>query len=179
MRHFSHRRKHTACSSRDSFAYSESRHDSYPQFPRSSLETRSLQARSHRQKRNDCARVSLCSQLPCPTPFTVKLAHAAVHNALAGSSHFWNGLLSIFFIEIWGGFTVEGSYEAHIQFHHPYTNVIGLGDSSSWAAFLCRNTYLFIEPLFLQLLYPVVGLKLLAGRWRPKPGFCLLLWHGI
>ncbi|CAH3117228.1 unnamed protein product [Porites lobata] len=104
------------------------------------------------------------------------LAHSAVHNALAGSSHFWNGLLSIFFIEIWGGFTVEGSYEAHIQFHHPYTNVIGLGDSSSWAAFLCRDTYLFIEPLFLQLLYPVVGLKLLAGRWRPKPGFCLLLW---
>ena len=112
--------------------------------------------------------------------FTVKLAHAAVHNALAGSSRFWNGLLSIFFIEIWGGFTVEGSYEAHIQFHHPYTNVIGFGDSSSWRVpFLGRNTYLFIAPLFLQLLYPVVGLKLLAGRWRPKPGFCLLLWYGI
>ena len=179
MRHFSHRRKHTACSSRDSFAYSESRHDSYPQFPRSSLETRSLQARSHRQKRNDCARVSLCSQLPCPTPFTVKLAHAAVHNALAGSSHFWNGLLSIFFIEIWGGFTVEGSYEAHIQFHHPYTNVIGLGDSSSWRVpFLGRNTYLFIAPLFLQLLYPVVGLKLLAGRWQSKARFLFVTMIG-
>ena len=30
MRHFSHRRKYTACSSRDSFAYSESPHYSYP-----------------------------------------------------------------------------------------------------------------------------------------------------
>ena len=43
MRQFSHRRKHTACSSRDSFAYSKSRHDSYPQFPRSSLGRRGLQ----------------------------------------------------------------------------------------------------------------------------------------
>ena len=45
-----------------SFAYSESRHDSYPQFPRSSLGTRGLQTRSHRQKKKDCIfRVSLCS----------------------------------------------------------------------------------------------------------------------
>ena len=54
--------KKTAFSSRDSFPYNESRHDSYPQFPRSSLGTRGLQTRSHRQKkRNDCIfRVSLC-----------------------------------------------------------------------------------------------------------------------
>ena len=51
MRHFNHRRKYTACSSRDSCAYSESRHDSYPQFPRSWLGTRGLQSRSHRQKK--------------------------------------------------------------------------------------------------------------------------------
>ena len=51
MRHFNHRRKYTACSLRDSFAYSESRHDTYPQFPRSSLGTRGLQTRSHRQKK--------------------------------------------------------------------------------------------------------------------------------
>ena len=51
MRHFSHRRKKTAFSSRDSFPYNESRHDSYPQFPRSSLRTRGLQTRSHRKKK--------------------------------------------------------------------------------------------------------------------------------
>ena len=39
MRHFSHRRKSTACSSQDSFAYNESHHDSYPQFPRCPLGT--------------------------------------------------------------------------------------------------------------------------------------------
>ena len=51
MRHFSHRRKKTAFSSRDSFPYNESPHDSYPQFPRSSLGTRGLQTRSHRKKK--------------------------------------------------------------------------------------------------------------------------------
>ena len=39
MGHFSHHRKKTACSSQDSFAYNESHHDSYPQFPRSPLGT--------------------------------------------------------------------------------------------------------------------------------------------
>ena len=53
MRNFSHRRKYTACSSRDSFAYSESRHDSYPQFPRSLLGTRGLQTTSQRLKKKE------------------------------------------------------------------------------------------------------------------------------
>ena len=60
MRHFSHRRNYTACSSRDSFAYSENRHDSYPQFPRSSLGTRGLQTRSHRQKKKTTAFLESC-----------------------------------------------------------------------------------------------------------------------
>lgn len=98
--------------------------------------------------------------------FTVKLAHAAIHNALAGSSHFWNRLLAVFFVEIWGSFSEQGSYEAHIQLHHPYTNVIGLGDSSSWRApFLGRVTYLFIAPLFMPLFNTMIGITLLAGRW--------------
>ena len=109
--------------------------------------------------------------------FTVKLAHAAVHNALAGSSRFWNCLLTVFFVEIWGGFTEEGCYEAHIQLHHPYTNVIGLGDSSSWRApYLDRNTYLFVAPLFMQLLYPMIGLNMLAGRrWSQVRFLCVML----
>ena len=43
--------KQTAFSSRDSFPYNESRHDSYRLFPRSSLGTRGLQTRSHRRKK--------------------------------------------------------------------------------------------------------------------------------
>ena len=43
--------KYTVCSSRDSFACSESCHDSYPQFPWSSPGMRGLQTRSHQQKK--------------------------------------------------------------------------------------------------------------------------------
>ena len=111
--------------------------------------------------------------------FTVKLAHAALHNALAGSSRFINRLLSMFFIEIWGGFTDVGSYEAHIKLHHPYTNIIGLGDSSSWRApFLGRNMYLFFAPLFLPPLYLIVGLKMLAGRWWLQTRFLFVVILG-
>ena len=38
-RHFNHRRKQTACSSRESFAFNKSHDDSYPQIPRSLLGT--------------------------------------------------------------------------------------------------------------------------------------------
>ena len=62
MGHFSHRRKFTACSSLDSFAYSESLHDSYPQFPRSSLGTRGLQTRSHRKKKKTAFLESLSAK---------------------------------------------------------------------------------------------------------------------
>ena len=72
----------------------------------------------------------------------------------------------LFFVELWGGFSSEGTHEAHIQLHHPYTNVIGLGDSSSWRVpFFDRITYLFIAPLFLPLFNTPIGVTLLAGRW--------------
>lgn len=111
--------------------------------------------------------------------FTVKLAHASLHNSLAGSTYFINRLLSTFFIEIWGGFTEVGAYETHIKMHHPYTNIIGLGDSSSWRApFLGRTTYLFIAPLFMQLSYPYMSLKLLAGHWWSQARFLCVLLSG-
>ena len=55
MRHLSNHQKFTACLSQDSFAYSESRHTFYPQFPQSSLGTRGLQTRSHGQKKETTA----------------------------------------------------------------------------------------------------------------------------
>ena len=71
MRHFSHRRKYTACSSRDLFAYSESRHDSHPQFPRSWLGTRGLQTRSHRQKKETTAFLESRSAKASLTNYTI------------------------------------------------------------------------------------------------------------
>ena len=96
---------------------------------------------------------------------TMKYGHSAVHNALAGRSKFWNNFLSIFCTEICGGFTCEGSHEIHIQYHHPYTNVIGLGDSSSWKApFLGRANYLFFAPLFLPLIFTPFAFTIIARR---------------
>ena len=50
MRHLSHRRNKLHSHHETHFHTMKSRHDSYPQFPRSSLGTRSLQTRSHRKK---------------------------------------------------------------------------------------------------------------------------------
>lgn len=98
--------------------------------------------------------------------FSIKLGHSAVHNSLAGSSRPWNWFFNVLLVEIFGGFTTEGADEAHIKLHHPYTNVIGFGDSSSWRApFLDRYTYLFIAPNFLPFIYPLVSQTLIPNRW--------------
>ena len=99
--------------------------------------------------------------------FTVKLGHSAVHNSLAGRSRTLNWFLNVLFVEIFGGFTAEGAEEAHIKLHHPYTNVIGLGDSSSWRApFLDRYMYLFIAPNALMFVYPLVSQTLIPNKWQ-------------
>lgn len=116
---------------------------------------------------------------------TIKVAHASVHNAFMGSSPFWNKVVSVFFIEFWGGFTERGSKDTHIKYHHPYTNVIGLGDSSSWKVpVLDRYTYLFFAPILIPLIYPMVVIDLLGKRWLPIArvfflsilGYCFQLW---
>ncbi|EDO27494.1 predicted protein [Nematostella vectensis] len=95
----------------------------------------------------------------------VKFGHCAIHDSLVGTSKFWNRVMSILFVEFWGGFTDAGGREAHIQMHHPYTNIIGLGDSSVWKVpILGRVSYLFIGPIFLPLIYPLVAINLLGPR---------------
>lgn len=43
--------------------------------------------------------------------------------------------------------------------HHAHTNVIGLGDSSVWKApFLPRVVYLFLAPLAVPIITPLVAL---------------------
>ena len=64
-RYFSHLPNQTACSSQDSFAYDESRHDSYSQFSLSPLGTPGTMAdqlgKTEGKKKNACVfRVSLC-----------------------------------------------------------------------------------------------------------------------
>ncbi|XP_025033919.2 fatty acid desaturase 6 [Pelodiscus sinensis] len=92
---------------------------------------------------------------------TVKGSHLASHNALTESKT-WGKVWAIFFIEICSAFTAEQAYYNHVKMHHGYTNVISLGDSSTWKIpFLNRYIYMFIAPIAVPILTPLVALGLL------------------
>ncbi|MED6246352.1 hypothetical protein ATANTOWER_016462 [Ataeniobius toweri] len=88
----------------------------------------------------------------------VKGTHLASHGALS-ESQTWGRFWAIFFIEICGSFSAEAGMHGHIKMHHAHTNVIGLGDSSVWKVpFLPRIVYLFIAPLSVPVITPLVAL---------------------
>jgi fatty acid desaturase 6 len=73
-------------------------------------------------------------------------------------------------------------YDIHIKCHHPHTNIIGLGDSSSWKApFLSRIPYMFFAPLLLPVLTPFIGIKMLVEekQWKQLLGFLVIMPAGI
>ncbi|NXU73109.1 FADS6 desaturase, partial [Oreotrochilus melanogaster] len=98
---------------------------------------------------------------------TVKGSHLASHNALTESKS-WGKVWAIFFIELCSAFTAEQATYNHVKMHHGYTNVIGLGDSSTWKLpFLNRYVYLFIAPLAVPIITPLVALDLLRNvEWK-------------
>ncbi|ESO86492.1 hypothetical protein LOTGIDRAFT_128818 [Lottia gigantea] len=101
----------------------------------------------------------------CHSVLTVKGAHAAAHGAVTESPK-WNKFWSIMFIELMGSFSDELGNEIHIKGHHPHTNIIGLGDSSTWKApFLPSYIYMFLAPLLVPILTPLVALCELVGKW--------------
>nr|XP_056719014.1 fatty acid desaturase 6 [Euleptes europaea] len=92
---------------------------------------------------------------------TVKGSHLASHSSLVESKS-WGKVLAVFFLEVCSSFTAEqGSYN-HVKLHHGYTNVIGLGDSSTWKLpFLNRYVYMFIAPIAIPVLTPLAAIGLL------------------
>ncbi|XP_009693169.1 PREDICTED: fatty acid desaturase 6, partial [Cariama cristata] len=98
---------------------------------------------------------------------TVKGSHLASHNALTESKS-WGKVWAIFFIELCSAFTAEQATYNHVKIHHGYTNVIGLGDSSTWKLpFLNRYVYMFIAPLAVPIITPLVALDLLRNvEWK-------------
>ncbi|KAJ7315990.1 hypothetical protein JRQ81_002152 [Phrynocephalus forsythii] len=93
--------------------------------------------------------------------FSVKGSHLASHNALVDSKS-WGKLWAIFFIEVCSAFTAEQGTYNHVKIHHGYTNVIGLGDSSTWKLpFLNRYVYMFLAPLAVPVITPLVAIGLL------------------
>ncbi|XP_030195240.1 fatty acid desaturase 6 [Gadus morhua] len=89
---------------------------------------------------------------------TIKGAHLASHGSLSGSqagADFW----ASFFIEICSSFPARAGVHGHIKMHHAHTNIIGLGDSSVWKVpCLPRSVYLFLAPLGLPVITPLVAL---------------------
>uniref|UniRef100_A0A3B5B973 Fatty acid desaturase 6 n=1 Tax=Stegastes partitus TaxID=144197 RepID=A0A3B5B973_9TELE len=97
---------------------------------------------------------------------TVKGTHLASHGALS-ESQAWAKFWAVFFIEICGSFSARAGVQGHIKMHHAHTNVIGLGDSSVWKVpFLPRSVYLFVAPLAVPVITPLVALAPVRARLR-------------
>ncbi|XP_051013836.1 fatty acid desaturase 6 [Acomys russatus] len=94
----------------------------------------------------------------CHYTLTVKGSHLASHSALTESKR-WSKILMIFFMEVCTAFPAEFAKLNHVNMHHGYTNVVGLGDSSTWKApFFNRYIYMFLGPLSIPVLTPLVAL---------------------
>ncbi|XP_061564601.1 fatty acid desaturase 6 [Cololabis saira] len=95
---------------------------------------------------------------------TIKGAHLASHGGFS-ESQAWSKFWAVFIIEVCGSFSSQAGIHGHIKLHHAHTNVIGLGDSSVWKApFLPRTIYLFVAPLSLPVITPLVALAHLKGH---------------
>nr|AZW33617.1 fatty acid desaturase 6 [Trachinotus ovatus] len=95
---------------------------------------------------------------------TIKGTHLASHGALS-ESQAWGKFWAVFFIEVCGSFSARAGVQGHIKMHHAHTNVIGLGDSSVWKVpFLPRTVYLFLAPLAVPIITPLVALAHLKGH---------------
>ncbi|XP_067285883.1 fatty acid desaturase 6 [Pseudorasbora parva] len=95
---------------------------------------------------------------------TVKGTHLSSHGALSESPA-WADFWAVFFIEVCGSFSARAGVQGHIKMHHAHTNVIGLGDSSTWKMpFLPRSVYLFIAPLAVPIITPIVAVGQLKGQ---------------
>lgn len=96
--------------------------------------------------------------------FAVKGGHIAAHGGLSSDRRMIRPL-SKFFVEFCGQFSEEMAYDIHIRQHHPYTNIIGIGDSSTWKApFVPRYLYMFVTPWIMPLLSPVVSVAGLVQK---------------
>ncbi|XP_069016093.1 fatty acid desaturase 6 [Embiotoca jacksoni] len=95
---------------------------------------------------------------------TVKGTHLASHGALSESPA-WAKFWAVFFIEICSSFSARAGVQGHIKMHHAHTNVVGLGDSSVWKVpLLPRSVYLFVAPLAVPVITPLVALAHLRGH---------------
>ncbi|XP_050398217.1 fatty acid desaturase 6 [Patella vulgata] len=115
----------------------------------------------------------------CHSVFSTKGGHSAAHGAVVNSVR-WNKFWAIFFVEFIGSFSEELANEIHIKSHHPHTNIIGYGDSSTWKApFVPAYMYMFVTPLIVPVITPLVAIAGLFGRWKHLLRFLLVASAGL
>ncbi|XP_067944600.1 fatty acid desaturase 6-like [Watersipora subatra] len=113
----------------------------------------------------------------CHCVITSRAGHLAAHNALFESRRA-NEIARWFVVEVIGWFSDRAAVQIHIGDHHPYTNIIGLGDSATWKAPLIpRYIYMFFAPILLPVLAPLVSLKELKGQVKETASF--LFWMTV
>ncbi|XP_002919874.3 fatty acid desaturase 6 [Ailuropoda melanoleuca] len=95
----------------------------------------------------------------CHYTLTVKGSHLATHGALTESKG-WSKVWELFFVEVCSAFSAEYAKYGHVKLHHGYTNVLGLGDSSTWRLpCLNRFVYMFLAPLLIPVITPLVAVE--------------------
>lgn len=106
---------------------------------------------------------------------TIKVGHNAVHGSMVQSPQL-NRLICFFVSDFIGSFSADVGYDIHIRVHHPHTNIVGLGDSSTWKApFLPNFIYMFLAPFLTPILVVLVSLQTVVSLSMFKTARYLLI----
>lgn len=101
----------------------------------------------------------------CHSILSIKGGHLAAHKAAVQSAPL-NRAMAFFFSDMCGTFPSDAAYSMHIKEHHGYTNIMGIGDSSTWRVpVVPAYLYMFVMPLLVPVLTPLVSLASLWGQW--------------
>ena len=113
--------------------------------------------------------------------WSLRGGHLAVHSSL-GPSELLNRFIAEFFVAFTGGFSCDLGYDIHIKSHHPHTNIIGLGDSSTWKQpFLGAHVYMYLAPILVPVMMPLVAIQDLIQmrNYRALAKFSILSSAGV
>ncbi|KAL8566042.1 hypothetical protein ACOMHN_062771 [Nucella lapillus] len=115
----------------------------------------------------------------CHSILALKGGHLASHRAAVKSPAI-NRVLGYFFSDICGTFPAETAVTVHVKEHHAYTNIVGIGDSSTWKVpAIPPYMYMFITPFLVPAMTPLVSIATLWGQWFALCRFLLLASFGL
>ncbi|KAK7508447.1 hypothetical protein BaRGS_00000013 [Batillaria attramentaria] len=115
----------------------------------------------------------------CHSILALKGGHLATHGAVCRSRPL-NRLQSFFFSDVCGTFPSDSSHTIHVKEHHAYTNIIGIGDSSTWKVpIVPAYLYMFVTPFLIPVITPFVAIITVWGQWFSLLRFLVLASLGL